>query len=197
MVFRVFSWIIWLVFFLVLVLVTFFSGGNSGLQAVPVQTQEIWIFSLNGSWQLSSASEVLPDTSGLSFERFTDVDSIYFAPWSEYERDISSLEAGSIYINTQDEKNHVFLSLDTLVNVWLTDDNQDITYVDLYPHMYLRLNPSRIQFLKNADLVRISSVFDLWSLTWSLNNDIISWFLANTWIKSSDLNHYKNTFIYF
>ena len=186
------------------------------MQAVPVQTQEIWIFSLNWSWQLSSASEVLPDTSGLSFERFTDVDSIYFAPWSEYERDekrivvwkwefiirleslgqnysvvgdffdISSLEAGSIYINTQDEKNHVFLSLDTLVNVWLTDDNQDITYVDLYPHMYLRLNPSRIQFLKNADLVRISSVFDLWSLTWSLNNDIISWFLANTWIKSSD-----------
>ena len=215
MVFRVFSGIIWLVFFLVLVLVTFFSWGNSGLQSVPVQTESIGLFMMNWSWQISQVSEVSGVDSGFYFEKITDVDTIYFSPWSQYSIawnnislwkwefiinveslsstyaissnffSISSLEAGSVYINTQSDRNYVLLSLDTLVNVWFTNEGEDITYVDLYPHMYLRLNPTRLQFLKNADLVRISSVFTLGALIASISDDIISWFLKSTWIESS------------
>jgi len=75
--------------------------------------------------------------------------------------EILSLESGSIYINTQNQRNYVLLALDTLAHISLIKDNEDITDVDLYPHMYLRVNSTRLSFLKNADLVRISSVFDL------------------------------------
>ena len=99
--------------------------------------------------------------------------------------EIPSLESGSIYINTQNERNYVLLALDTLAHISLIKDNEDITDVDLYPHMYLRVNSTRLSFLKNADLVRISSVFDLWALSWSLTDDVISWFVTSTWIESS------------
>ena len=210
-------------FFLVLVLVTFFSWGNSGMERVPTQGMKTGTFAFSSSGQTTEITDISSVQEWLLVEKITSIDTIYSSPWStytiEWDRiniwdwefiiniksigtqytifnnsfDISSLEAGSVYINTKDERNYMLFSLDTLINVWFVDKGEDITYVDLYPHMYVKFNPNRLRFLKNADLVRISSVFTLWSFTWFMSTSNLESFFVNIWVTSSDFfDNYMN-----
>ena len=70
---------------------------------------------------------------------------------------------GKIYIDTRDTKKYQILSVGGIVSMSLRrqGDTTWLTDIYLYPHMSLTFTPSRNRFLNQADLVRISSVYNL------------------------------------
>ena len=100
--------------------------------------------------------------------------------------DIKLPASWKIYINTQDTKNYAIVSLNTISQVDLKEGENFITSLYLYPHIYLRFNPLRSRFLKNADLVRLSSVFTLDSFDESLSQDNWKELFAKLWIEQRD-----------
>lgn len=97
---------------------------------------------------------------------------------------------GKIFIDTRDSKQIIIFSLDWVYNVNLIDTitNKPVTNLYLYPHMYSIWNVSRIKTLKNADLFRLSKIFNIWYnnkelIIWDkINND----FINNIWSISED-----------
>lgn len=78
--------------------------------------------------------------------------------------DVNFVGFWEVFIDTTDPKNFTVLSLNNTLSLSLKDgaeNSEKVTDVYLYPHMYIKFNPSRNKFLKNADLVRVSSVFSL------------------------------------
>lgn len=161
---------------------------------------------------------------------------MYFSGWSEYTRqgnnielwkwefifsgkslgnnykishesfDITSIGIGDIYINTNDTRKFSLFSFDGIFVANLKDEGELMTSAHLYPHMYLKFNTRRAKFLKNADLVRISSVFTLDSLAEPLlkeNISILAWKLdiennifldAYVWLLASELDNTRKIF---
>jgi len=100
--------------------------------------------------------------------------------------DIKLPSSGKIYVNTQDTKNYSIIPFNTIAQIDLKEWDTFITSLYLYPHMYLRFNPLRSRFLKNADLVRLSSVFTLDSFDESLSKNNWKDLLTKLWIENAD-----------
>jgi DNA-binding transcriptional regulator GbsR (MarR family) len=77
--------------------------------------------------------------------------------------DIELIGFGKIFIDTTDVRGFKIIPLNNTISIKLKDGQTTdvLTELYLYPHMLLKFNPTRNKFLKNADLVRIDSVFSL------------------------------------
>lgn len=94
---------------------------------------------------------------------FKDISSIYKINSNWFE--INNLWPWSFILNTINPKNNILFSINSLLEMKLknVNNNEDIiTNLDLYPHMYLIFDVSKNIFLKNSDLLRISQIFSLW-----------------------------------
>jgi hypothetical protein len=66
-------------------------------------------------------------------------------------------------INNLDPKKNIIFSLNSLLDLNLKNSktNENITTIDLYPHIYLIFDPKYNIFLKNADLLNVSQKNEL------------------------------------
>ena len=80
---------------------------------------------------------------------------------------ISQEGIGEVFIDSVSSPGKVLvLPLSSSVTVSLTNTDGSEVYTDIFlaPHMYLELQPSRASFLKNADAIRVQTVYKLWYL---------------------------------
>ena len=80
---------------------------------------------------------------------------------------------GEVFIDSISYPGRVLiLPLSTALTISLTSEDNSEVYTDIFlaPHMYLEFQPSRASFLKNADAVRIQTVYELWYLWTDISN---------------------------
>jgi len=100
-----------------------------------------------------------------SWEYFIDIRDAH-TPYSLQTPffEIIPVGIGKVYINTTNSKEYIVTSFNNSLALTLRDgkdEPSDVTEIYLYPHMSLEFNPTRSRFMKQADLIRIASVFDL------------------------------------
>lgn len=67
------------------------------------------------------------------------------------------------FVDSRDSSNIKIFSLDSILEVSLLDSsNKKSTQIILYPHMWFSFNSNRNSLVKNADLLRIESIFQVW-----------------------------------
>lgn len=93
--------------------------------------------------------------------------------------------------DTRDEKNIKIFSFDSILEIWLLNwaNSEKLTQIVLYPHMSFTFNSDRNILVKNADLLRIETIFsvnyfkknlkldsykDVWEFLYGQNIDKIS-----------------------
>lgn len=93
---------------------------------------------------------------------FRDLRKEYIFTWTWYT--IQQEWVGEIFIDTLTDTNTVFvMSKNTPLSIILQSDDGTEKYTDifLHPHMYLIFQPKRGSFLKNADALRVETVYQL------------------------------------
>ncbi len=70
---------------------------------------------------------------------------------------------GEVYFRREETGEILLFPLNTSLDLKLvSSQGETYTSMYLYPHMYLRFHPLKWKFLKNADRVRIETVYELW-----------------------------------
>lgn len=83
------------------------------------------------------------------------------------------------YVDNRDNKSIKILSVDWILDLELInlENSQKVTSIRLYPHMYFSFNANRNKLVKNADLLRLSMIFNVSYyenifLSWNIENFI-------------------------
>lgn len=100
-----------------------------------------------------------------------DVRKEYIFEWPWYS--IAQEGIGEVYIDSETNEDKTFiLALNTPVRVTLKNPEGGEVYTNIYlhPHMYLEFQASRWDFLKNADALRVKTVYTLWYLGTAVSN---------------------------
>jgi len=76
---------------------------------------------------------------------------------------LESLSTWKIYIDSRNPRKTLIYSADMVIDVKLQDmtDKKEVTDFVMYPHNIFTLNITRNKFLKKADLLRISTIFNI------------------------------------
>jgi len=163
----------------------FFSPSQNNISPLPFEihnnfpyTETFWsgniireelsyfedIYSYSG-WILINKDENISQIDVTDTILFSSLRNI----WSSYEFSapnykITQQWIWDVYIDSQSQKNKVFVfAVNTPITVSLVSDDGSEVYTDIFltPHMYLEFQPLRWKFLKNADRVRIDTIFNL------------------------------------
>lgn len=104
-------------------------------------------------------------TAGIYISSFRNIGATYNFSGSWYL--IEQKGIGEIYIDTQTKEWKTFVyAKNTPVEIQLLSDQWDEIYTTMYlaPWMYVEFQANRWKYLKNADRLRISTVYKLWYL---------------------------------
>ncbi len=91
-----------------------------------------------------------------------DITKNYSFSWNGYS--VTQEWVGEIFIDTQTIPWKVSVyTLSTPASITLTDIQKEEVYTHIYldPHMYVTFDPSRGKFLKNADAIRVQTIYTL------------------------------------
>lgn len=106
-----------------------------------------------------------------------------------------------IFVDNRDLKNIKIFSFDAIFDVSLISEWKEMTNISLYTKMYLWFNASRNKFLKNADLLKIENISNIFYLKENIlntNNNINYLFLRKLNSKNDSLVvNFLNNFFYF
>ncbi len=186
LIFRVVFWVLLVIVFLSIVLSTFFTSPN---YAQPIKLKDFSMtWSLSWSYMLDiwTYDKIYSDA-----DSFSGVQSTWATIWlSNPWRYLTSLREpgkeytiswtwfllrqegiGEVYIDSLTSSWRVFIiPINTSIELVLQSEtgDQDYTSVYLSPNMYLEFQTNRAKYLKNADRLRISTVFKLWYI-WNVN----------------------------
>lgn len=177
--------IIWM--FLIIFFMSFFSqpryfdlpelSQNSFSGAVQLETSS-WAVIYKKQYDAfhtlytDSQDEVAMTSDGIGLEihsgaryvsSFRDMGKKYSFQWSWYS--ILQEGIGEVFIDTFSVPGRVFvMPISTSVKVSLESSDKKENYTDIFltPHMYLEFQPARGKSLKNADSVRVATIFKLW-----------------------------------
>ncbi len=118
------------------------------------------IFSSKRDFSLTE-DNIIELGDGVYYVDIRDIHNDYQISHSYF--DIELIGFGKIFIDTTDVRKYRIIPLNNTIGIKLKDGQGSgtLTELYLYPHMLLEFNPTRNRFLKNADLVRIDSVFSL------------------------------------
>ncbi len=183
--FRIVLAFVFIGIFLGIIVLSFFSSPQYLSLPDFLQTQE----KINDSFSGGIISENILSWFETLFQTWKDVEAnfqdkkleINISSWEEYLSSFRDLRKeyifkgdgyrirqegiGEVYIDTSTKPWKVLvLSLNTYLHISLTSKQWNETYTDIFlaPHMYLEFQPSRGKLLKNADVVRIQTVYKMW-----------------------------------
>lgn len=192
---KVFISIILAISFLWILFTSFFSSGNAVLdnsilhhnvnypiskstQSGSVQKTSYSAFEDIYSFWSGSVELAVEDTkkhidlhNSRLISSLRDINSEYTFVWKNFILQQEGI--GEIFIDTKTSQNKVFvLALTAWARISLIGENEDTVYttISLLPHMYLEFQPVRWKFLKNADRIRIETIYNLWYLPESLKD---------------------------
>ena len=97
----------------------------------------------------------------LYFFDLRELGTNYIISWKGFK--IQNKWPGLFFVNSLDEKKNIIFSLNSILYLDLISlkDNTKSASIDLFPHTYLIFNPTKNIFVNNADLLKITQVFDL------------------------------------
>lgn len=177
------------IFFLLMVFSTFSQNThNVGLPDFPDFSQSNFssgainshyisgletLYTLDESYQFTDSNLKIEDNTQY-ISSFRDVKEEYSFSWTWFT--LTQKSAGDVYIDTLTTPGKVFIyAMNSPLTLSLHNDDASEKYVDieLAAHMYLEFQANRGRFLKNADRLRISTVFKLWYI-WNIGEYSIS-----------------------
>lgn len=162
-----------------MVILTFFQWSNLGIEEFTIPQAPDYLTSTGTIFidKLSLLDTLYTSVEDEAFEKVNDT-TIVLQQWEflidtrdvhvpySFENTyftINPIGIGSVYIDMSDSRAYNITSLNSILAVTLHDvsSKEEITEIYLYPHMSLTFNPTRNKFMKQADLIRVSSVFDI------------------------------------
>lgn len=175
-------------FFVGIIFSTFFTQ-TQYLSVSSINNTELLIHSwgvfshdISGFESLYSNKEISPETISLSWathdvsvreawkylSSFRSTTENYVFSWTWFV--VTQEWVGEIFIDTLTTPWKVFVySVNTPLTISFFNEDKTEKYVDVHltPHMYLEFQANRGRYLKNADRIRIGTVFKLWYI-WEL-----------------------------
>lgn len=203
---KIFFWFFGILILFLLISITFFSSQKTSFNEFivsdsssgSVSSENVFFHELSFLDSISTSGgedtfsvdtqdekQVIEIGQGEFFVDIRDTNTFYTLSNTDFSIDIVWL--GKLYIDTTNPSQYEIISFNSIIPIALKDEKTNLTVTDvfLYPHMKLVFNPNRNPFMKQADLVRISSVFSLSYLSDSffntqvLNTDFSEFLLSN------------------